>query len=93
MHYVTKANYVEGYRIWLEFDDRRQGVVDLSQVICHDHRPIFRELADEEKFRHFKVNADTLVWDNGLDLAPDYLYQQLRETKNNDEFFDKMNKA
>ena len=77
MHYVTKANYVDDYRIWLEFDDQRHGEIDLAHVICHDHRPIFFELADKEKFKRFRVDADTVVWDNGLDLAPDFLYQQL----------------
>lgn len=77
MHYVTKANYLEDYRIWLEFDNKREGVVDLAQTICHDHRPIFTELADKEKFKNFRVDADTVVWDNGLDLSPEFLYQKL----------------
>jgi hypothetical protein len=91
MHYVTNANYLDGHRIWLEFNDKKQGVVDLTVTMEQDHRPIFRELTSEEKFKNFRLEADTIVWENGLDLAPEFLYQKLGETKNNGEFFDKMN--
>jgi len=91
MHYVTQAHYIDGYKIEVSFDDKKHGVIDLSTTINHDHRPIFRELANIEKFKKFRVEADTIVWENGLDLAPSYLYQKLSETKDNNEFFQKMN--
>jgi hypothetical protein len=91
MQYVTNANYIDGHKIWLEFNDAKQGIIDLEKVIEGDHRPIFKELTSIEKFKKFRVEADTIVWENGLDLAPDFLYEKLGETKNNGEFFDKMN--
>jgi hypothetical protein len=90
MHYVTEASYLDGYRLQLTFNDCRRGIVDLTDTICSDHRPIFLELKDKEKFRRFHVDMDTVVWDNGLDLAPEYLYDKLKDTKTNDDFFDKM---
>ena len=77
MIYVTDANYVKDYTLLVSFNNQRQGLVDLTDTVRHDHRPIFQELADKEKFKKFRVEADTIVWENGLDLAPEYLYQKL----------------
>jgi hypothetical protein len=65
------------YKIYLVFNNHKEGVVDLKTIITKDHRPIFIELSNIEKF---KVEADTVVWENGMDLAPEFLYEKL-ETK------------
>ncbi len=91
MRYVTNANYLDGHKIWLEFNDKRNGIIDLEKTMINDHRPIFKELANLEQFKKFRVESDTIVWDNGLDLAPDFLYSKLSETKNNGKFAGKMN--
>lgn len=91
MIFVTQAQYVDSYRVRIVFSDRREGIVDLRDTICNDHRAIFRELEDMEKFKRLRVELDTVVWDNGLDLAPEYLYDKLRDTKTNGDFFEKMN--
>ncbi len=86
MHYVTDASYLDGYRLRVAFNDNRQGIVDLTDTICKDHRPIFLELQDKMKFRRFRVDMDTVVWENGLDIAPEYLYERLRDVKTDDDF-------
>jgi hypothetical protein len=48
--------------------------VDLQETIYNDSRPIFIPLREREFFRRFRVEMDTVVWDNGLDLAPEFLY-------------------
>jgi len=77
MVYITEAQYVDGYKLQLVFNNKKQGIVDLSDTIKHDHRPIFTELSDLKKFKRFRLEADTIVWENGLDIAPEYLYQKL----------------
>ena len=77
MLFVTEASYVDGYKLNVTFSDKKNGIIDLSNVIHHDHRPIFKELSNIDKFKKFRVEADTIVWENGLDLAPEYLYHQL----------------
>jgi hypothetical protein len=42
-----------------------------------DHREIIRELLDLEKFNTVKLAHHTLCWDNGVDFAPEYLYEQV----------------
>jgi hypothetical protein len=56
--------------------DGRIGEVDLKETITGDHRPIFNQLKDINLFKNFKVEFDTLIWPNELDIAPEYLYFQ-----------------
>ena len=78
MLYVTKADYVKDYTLLLSFNNSKKGMVDLADTIRRDHRAIFKELQDKEKFKKFRVEADTVVWENRLDLVPEYLYQKLQ---------------
>jgi hypothetical protein len=80
MRWIIEAKHVKCYEIWIKFNDGAEGVVDLESTIAYDHREIFRELKDENKFKCFRVDADTIVWENGLDLAPEYLYDLTLKT-------------
>jgi hypothetical protein len=74
MIYVTEANYIKDYQIEICFNDKKVGLVDLKNTIETDNRKIFQELKNIEKFKFFSVDMDTIVWKNGLDLAPEFLY-------------------
>ena len=73
--HVVKAKYVDGYRIEVSFNDGRTGIADLKDAL---HGPVFESLKDESNFKRFVVDEelDTLVWENGADLAPEYIYFQ-----------------
>jgi hypothetical protein len=60
------------------FSDRTEGEVDLRDFIMSDHRPIAAELRDREKFAAIRVDMDTVVWENGFDLAPEFLYENAK---------------
>jgi len=78
MVWVTKAELRNGYKVFLEFNDGTSGVVDFEEKLRGDHRQIVRELLDLDKFGTAKIDLDTLCWDNGVDFAPEYLYEKLR---------------
>lgn len=82
MKWVTDAKHIDSYKIWLKFNDKTEGVVDLEHTIIDDRRKIFKALRDQECFKRFKVDADTIVWENGLDLAPEFLYDLTVKTTN-----------
>ena len=73
--HVVDAKYVDGYRIEVSFNDGRKGIADLSDAL---QGPAFEILKDELEFQRFVVDEelDTLVWENGADLAPEYIYFQ-----------------
>ena len=81
MVWVTKAELLEEYKIYLEFNDGLKGVIDFFNKISSDHREIIKELQDKEKFSKFKIERHTLSWENGVDFAPEYLYEQLNIQK------------
>jgi hypothetical protein len=81
MVWILKAKYTTDYKIHVTFNNGENGVIDLEEAICHDKRPIFTELIDTNKFRQFNVDFDTIVWENGLDLAPEYLYDFLKQSQ------------
>jgi len=74
--HVREAKYVGDYRLWLRFNDGAEGVVDLSD--CLDGE-VFEPLKAIEKFKAFRVDPDieTIVWPNGADMAPEYLYNKM----------------
>jgi hypothetical protein len=76
MIWVTDAKQLGGYRLWLRFSDGTEGEIDPEGFLLNDTRPIVAALRDPAAFAAFKVDTDTVVWANGFDLAPEYLYSQ-----------------
>jgi hypothetical protein len=81
MVWVVKAELLEGYRVYVEFNDGVSGVIDFYDKLQNDHRQNIRELLDLEKFKTVKAGLDTICWDNGVDFAPEYLYEQVVREK------------
>jgi hypothetical protein len=75
---IINAELKEGYRIYVEFNNGTKGIIDLREIIENDHREIIRELLDVKMFATVKVNLNTLCWNNGVDFAPDYLFEQIK---------------
>jgi len=81
MRWTRAADYVEDHKIHVNFSSGESGTIDFGEVIYSDKRPIFGDLIDIAKFRQFKVDFDTIVWENGLDLAPEFLYNFLVQSQ------------
>ena len=43
---------------------------------------VFKPLQDINYFKNFKIENNTLSWENGADLAPESLYELLTNNKN-----------
>jgi hypothetical protein len=78
MVWVVKSELKEDYKVFIEFNDGASGIIDFRSKLQNDHRQIVRELLDPEKFKTVKTGLDTVCWDNGVDFAPEYLYEQLK---------------
>jgi len=69
--WITKAEYIEEYIIALSFSDGVQKVVDLKN---HLQGEMFEPLKDLNQFKNFTLSDWTIEWNNGADLAPEFLY-------------------
>jgi len=71
--HVVSADYIDGYRIEVEFNNGRKGVADLSESL---DGKVFEPLQDVVLFQRFEVDGElgTVRWFNDVDFAPEYLY-------------------
>ena len=74
MHFVKEAEYAGGYKVRLRFEDGSVRVADLGPYLDGE---IFEPLKDVERFKAVRVepDLDTIVWENGADVSPDFLYE------------------
>ena len=74
---IVEGRYVSDYVIEVQFNDGRKGTVDLQEELWG---PVFEPLRDPAYFRRFRVDPElhTIVWDNGADFSPEFLYSQVR---------------
>ena len=74
MRFVRNASHVSEYKLVLTFDD---GSVRLADLEPHLDGEIFEPLKDINYFKTVRVNSDldTIVWENGADMSPDFLYE------------------
>ena len=75
--HVVEVKYVRDYIIWVRFNDGAFGEVDLSAELEGE---VFGPLKDQALFKTVKADPllQTTVWDNGADLAPEFLYDHLQ---------------
>ena len=73
--HIKNAKYIRDYKVEVAFNNGRKGVADLSSALKGS---VFEPLKDTSEFSSFTVDEElkTIVWSNGADLAPEYVYFQ-----------------
>lgn len=74
--HVKEAKYIHDYVLWLRFNDGAIGEIDLKDELYGE---VFEPLKDLKMFKSFRVDPDleTIVWSNGTDMAPEFLYEKM----------------
>jgi len=72
---VIEAKYLHDYQVELKFNDGKKGVVNLENEL---YGTMFEPLKDKKVFASVKLDKDidTIAWENGADLAPEFLYYE-----------------
>jgi len=73
---ITKADYINDFKIKLSFNDGLEKVVDLENYIQSKKHPFFQSLKEVDEFKKFRVHK-TLIWESGADIAPEYLHDRI----------------
>ncbi len=78
--HITDAKYIEDYKVEVAFNNGKRGIADLPEAL---HGNIFEPLKNQAIFFSFIFNKEleTLVWSNGTDLAPEYIFFQAFKNK------------
>jgi hypothetical protein len=71
--HVTSVEVLHDFVVRLGFQDGFTREIDLEPELWG---PMFEPLRDHEVFQQVKVDDElgTIVWPNGADLAPEFLY-------------------
>ncbi|MDM8569770.1 DUF2442 domain-containing protein [Thiotrichales bacterium HSG1] len=76
MLFITEAKYLSDYKIEVLFNNGKKGIADLKHVLIGK---VFEPLKEKTIFSQLKVDVEleTIVWPNGVDLAPEFIYYQV----------------
>jgi len=74
--HVVEASYEHDCTVRLKFNDGAEGFVDLEDELYGE---MLAPLKDRSKFSTLRLDPElgTIVWDNGADLAPEFLHARL----------------
>lgn len=75
---IVDAQHAGAHRVWLKFADGLTGEIDLADDLWG---PVIEPLKDVSVFAQLRADTelDTVVWPNGADFAPEFLYQRLQQ--------------
>ena len=78
---VTKVEVLSEQKLRVQFVDGTQGEVHLGQLLRSSRvdGTLFEALRDQGVFAQAKVTFGAVAWPNGADLAPDAMYDEIRE--------------
>lgn len=71
---IVEVKVVKNYVLYVRFEDGLSGEIDISKIVPFEG--VFSKLKEPSYFATVRVdkNLGTIVWGNGADLAPDFLY-------------------
>ena len=74
---VSKAAYIDGYKLEVEFNDNKKHVVDFGNFLNTHSHPQYNKYKKPENFKKFKIENGNIVWGKDWDMIfPVYdLYQ------------------
>ena len=78
---VVEAKHLGQHRVWLRFEDGVEGEIDIAGELRGE---VFEPLRDPAYFARFTVDQ-TLVWPNGADFAPEFLYERVVAGRRGDQ--------
>jgi len=61
----------DDYTLTVVFDNGEKGVLDLKQMLDFG---VFKDLKDPDTFNRVHVAFDTIEWECGVDLDPEFVY-------------------
>lgn len=78
MHWdVTEVKSERPRELTVRFADGLSGLVVIDHSFCSG---VFNVLLDDDVVRQARVDDGVVTWPNGLDLAPDTMYHEIKRS-------------
>ncbi|MFZ5949391.1 MAG: DUF2442 domain-containing protein [Candidatus Rifleibacteriota bacterium] len=76
--YLPVINVVprDNFELEITFQNGEKGMLDMKPYLEFG---IFRRIKDDKAFQNVRVSFDTIEWEVGLDLDPDFVYQKCKK--------------
>ena len=68
---VLEVISLEDFSLMVVLDTGERGLLDMKPYLDFG---VFKKLRDYEKFKKVRVAFDTVEWDEGVDLDPEFIY-------------------
>ena len=74
---VVKVVPNEDFTLAVAFDNGEAAILDIKPYLGFG---VFQRLKDDEHFKRVRVAFDTIEWDCGVDLDPEFVYAKCKMT-------------
>ncbi|NLI34566.1 MAG: DUF2442 domain-containing protein [Deltaproteobacteria bacterium] len=68
---VKEVTPHDDFTLSLRFENGEEGILDIKPLL---HFGVFQRIRDLGNFMRVRVSFDTIQWDCGVDLDPEYVY-------------------
>ena len=72
---VTNVIPSDDYTLQIDFDNGERGTLDMKPYLDFG---LFQRLKNRNAFQRVRVSFDTVEWDSGVDLDPEFVYDKCK---------------
>jgi hypothetical protein len=72
---VASVQPKEDFSLVVAFDDGVEGILDMSPYLDFG---VFKKIGDFEQFKRVRIAFDTVEWECGVDLDPEFIGAKCR---------------
>jgi len=73
---IKKVTPRDDYTLSIAFENGESGILDIKPILDFG---IFQRIKNLDNFRRVHISFDTIQWDCGADLDPEYIYKKCIE--------------
>ena len=78
---IKALSVLPDYRLAVTFMDSTNGIADFSAVLTGSETGIFEALKDKCFFDQARLDLGVVIWPNGADMDPVWMYEQIKLNK------------